>query len=73
MKAFMDALEAAEISDIAVTATGCAGFCEQEPLVEVEFPGQPSVRYGRVDADGARRIVEEHLQGGRKVAELVFE
>jgi len=73
MQALMDALEQAGVSDVAVTATGCAGFCEREPLVDVEIGGQPAVRYGKVDAAAARRIVTEHVLGGRKVDSLVFE
>ena len=70
--AFMTALEASAVSDVAVTATGCAGFCDQEPLVDVEVSGQPPVRYGRVGADDAKRIVAEHILGGRKVEALVI-
>ncbi|MBT3379579.1 MAG: (2Fe-2S) ferredoxin domain-containing protein [Lentisphaerae bacterium] len=72
MKAFMDALGEANVNDVAVTAAGCAGFCEQEPLVEVEIEGQDSVRYGHVDADAAKTIVTEHVVGGNKVEQLVF-
>lgn len=72
MQALMAALEAAGVSDVAVTATGCAGFCEREPLVDVEIAGQPAVRYGKVDAAAARRIVTEHIVGGRRVESLVF-
>jgi (2Fe-2S) ferredoxin len=72
MLAFIEALDAAAIGDVAVTATGCAGFCDQEPLVDVEMQGQPVVRYGRVDAAAAKRIVEEHIVGGRRVEALVF-
>lgn len=72
MQAFMDALEKAGAGDVAVTATGCAGFCDQEPLVEVEVQGASPVRYGRVDAPAAHRIVAEHLLKGKVVDALVF-
>lgn len=72
MQALMDALEKAGVADVAVTATGCAGFCEREPLVDVEIAGQPAVRYGKVDAAAARRIVAEHIVGGKPVDSLVF-
>ncbi len=72
MQAFMDALEQAGAGDVAVTATGCAGFCDQEPLVEVEVKGSDPVRYGHVDAEAAQRIVKEHLVGGNVVDALVF-
>lgn len=73
MKAFIDALEDAKVENVAVTAAGCAGFCEQEPLVEVTMEGEEAVRYGHVDADAARRIVQEHIVGGNRVQELVFD
>ncbi len=72
MNAFMQALDERGISDIALTAAGCAGFCEQEPLVEVEIKGERPVRYGHVDAAAANRIVEAHLVGGKPVGDLVF-
>lgn len=72
MKAFMEELENAGMSDVAVTATGCIGFCEQEPLISVEIAGQEPVRYGKVDAAAAKRIVDEHIGGGTVVSEFVF-
>jgi len=72
MNAFLDELESAGISDVAVTAAGCAGFCEQEPLVEVDMKDQESVRYGHVDAAAVKRIVDEHIVNGNKVSELIF-
>lgn len=73
MKAIMDGLAEKNVSDVAVTAAGCAGFCDQEPLVEVEVQGEAPVRYGKVDAEGARRIVGEHLVEGRRVSDLLFD
>lgn len=72
MKAFMDALDKAGISDVAVTATGCAGFCDKEPMVSVEIHGQQPVRYGNVDKAAAEKIVAEHLIGGKAIASRVF-
>jgi NADP-reducing hydrogenase subunit HndB len=72
IQAFMEALDAAAITDVAVTSTGCAGFCDQEPLVDVEMRGQPVVRYGRVNAAAAKKIVQEHIVAGKKVDALMF-
>jgi NADP-reducing hydrogenase subunit HndB len=72
MSAIMEALDAAKVTDIAVTAAGCAGFCEKEPLIEVQIQDQKPVRYGNVDAAAAKRIVSEHIVGGKPVAELIF-
>ncbi len=72
MKAFMEALDKAGATDVAMTATGCAGFCDKEPLVNVEIQGQKPVRYGNVDKAAAEKIVTEHIMGGKVVASLVF-
>jgi len=72
MKALMAALQSRSITDVAVVAAGCRGFCEQEPLVEVQISDQPAVTYGHVDGAAAERIVAEHIVAGRPVQELVF-
>ena len=72
MRAFMDELAAAGMGDVAVTAAGCAGFCEKEPMVDVEIKDDKPVRYGHVNAAAVRRIVREHLAQGQVVSDLVF-
>lgn len=72
MQAFLRDLESAGLGDVAVTAAGCAGFCEKEPMVEVEVKDQKPVRYAHVDAAAVKRIVQEHLVGGAVVDDLVF-
>jgi len=46
--------------------TGCLGLCGEGPLVFVH--SDPTL-YQRVDANIARRIVEEHIGHGKKVAD----
>jgi len=62
---FVEELERAGLSNVAVRQTGCMGLCHSEPTVEVVVPGMPAVVYGKVDAETARRIVAQHL--GRKL------
>ncbi|MBP7275069.1 MAG: (2Fe-2S) ferredoxin domain-containing protein [Kiritimatiellae bacterium] len=66
-------LKACELNDVNVIPTGCMGLCHSEPTVEVIRPGMPRVIYGRVDAAIARRIVREHLVGGRLVDDHVYD
>ena len=72
MQAFLRELEGSGLGDIAVTAAGCAGFCEKEPMVEVDVKDEKPVRYCHVDAAAVARIVQEHLVGGKVVEDLVF-
>ena len=52
---------------VRVVRVGCMGLCEAGPLVVVSPDG---VYYQKVDREGARRIVAEHLGAGRVVREL---
>lgn len=70
--AMLDEIGKRNLSDVTVTQTGCAGFCEQEPLVEVILPGQAKVTYGKVDANRARQIVASHVVNGNIVGDWVI-
>jgi len=49
--------------DIALNATGCLGFCQQEPLVLVQSPGGPRFVYGRVDQKLVLQVLEGLVNG----------
>ena len=57
---------------VTVTQTGCIGMCQLEPIVEVFVPGKEKVTYAKVSADKAKRVVAEHLKGGKPVEEYVI-
>ena len=57
---------------IPVSQTGCIGICQYEPVVEVFEAGKEKVTYVKMDADKAKRVVEEHLKGGKVVAEYTI-
>ena len=43
--------------DLALVATGCIGYCQQEPLVDVRTPDQGRVLYARVTPERARDLI----------------
>jgi NADH-quinone oxidoreductase subunit F len=55
---------------VEVSITGCFGFCEQGPVVEV-LPDD--VFYVKVQPEDAEEIFEEHLRGNRPVNRLLYE
>ena len=59
-------------SKVTVTQTGCIGICQYEPVVEIFEDGKEKVTYVKLDADKAKRIVEEHLVGGKVVSEYTI-
>ena len=73
LAAFIEAVNAADMSDkITVTQTGCIGMCQYEPVVEVYVAGQEKVTYVKMDAERAKKVVEEHLIGGKVVTEYTI-
>mgnify|MGYP000905672002 FL=1 len=67
MKAILETIETDAISGVIVTQTGCIGLCEKEPIVQVVIGEQPKVTYGKVTPEVARRIMKEHVTGGKVV------
>ncbi len=49
--------------DAVVTRTGCVGFCQQEPLVDVLLPGTCKVTYGHMTAARAHELVAALADG----------
>ena len=73
LNAFVEGVNAEGLaSKVSVTQTGCIGLCQYEPIVEVFEAGKEKVTYVKVDADKAKRIVEEHLKGGKVVADCTI-
>ncbi|MDO4869362.1 MAG: NADH-quinone oxidoreductase subunit NuoF [Bacillota bacterium] len=55
--------------DIPVSVTGCVGTCYLEPIVDVYDDNEELTRYVKVQPDKVAKIVDEHLVGGKPVAE----
>lgn len=54
---------------VTVSQTGCIGLCQYEPIVEIFEAGKDKVTYVKMDADKAKRVIEEHLKGGKIVTD----
>ena len=55
-----------------VTQTGCIGICQYEPVVEIFEAGKEKVTYVKMTAEKAKRVVEEHIKGGKVVEEFTI-
>ena len=56
-------------TEVEVKFTGCHGFCQEGPIVDVDPEG---TFYTRVRAEDAPEIVASHLRGGRPVERLFY-
>ena len=72
-QAFEEQLHAQGLDNVALTQTGCIGLCGHEPIVEVIIGRAQGVAYGRVDEDVVKRIVQEHIVGGKPVRDLIID
>jgi NADP-reducing hydrogenase subunit HndB len=73
LKTFLDEVEKRDLRDVIVTQAGERGLSSHEPIVTVSEEGKPSVVYGNVTAETARKIVAEHLVNGNPVSGSIIE
>jgi NADP-reducing hydrogenase subunit HndB len=64
MNALMQAIEEANVTDVAVTTSGCMGLCSREPLVTVEIVGLEPIKYEYMDANKMRQVFKRHVLEG---------
>ncbi|GAB4113154.1 MAG: hypothetical protein Kow00103_04540 [Candidatus Caldatribacteriota bacterium] len=72
MNTLIDLIAKSGRSDIIVTTSGCAGFCEQEPMIQVYVEDQEPVVYGKVDTKAAEEIFEKHILNHQIVEKYLF-
>ena len=72
MAALMDEVAKKDISDVILTTSGCAGLCSREPMATVELPGKAPVKYVDLTDEKIRRILEEHVIGGKMVQDYAL-
>jgi len=61
-----------EGSGVQICQTGCIGFCEEEPLVEVFTKGKPRVMYRNVTEDKIIDVINGYQEGEFKKAKKMI-
>lgn len=72
LMAIMDEVKELGLKDVIVAQTGCIGVCRLEPIVEVIKPGEEKVTYVKMNAEKAKRVINEHIAGGKIVNEYTM-
>jgi NADP-reducing hydrogenase subunit HndB len=72
MNIIMEELAKSNLKDVAITTSGCAGLCSQEPMTTIETTGEPPVKYTALTEDKMRKIFAEHVIAGRPVKEFAL-
>jgi len=68
----MDEIAQRDIKDVILTTSGCAGLCSREPMATIELKGEAPVKYIDLDEEKTRKILIEHVVGGKIVEEYAL-
>jgi NADP-reducing hydrogenase subunit HndB len=72
METIREVIREKGLNGIIVNQVGCVGLCGWEPIVEVRIANGPTITYGKVSSDRARRIMQEHIIEARLIPEYVI-
>jgi len=72
MNALLDEMAKADIKDVIVTTSGCAGFCSKEPMATVEILNEAPVKYHSLNGEKIIKILREHIGGGKIIEEYAL-
>ena len=72
LREFLAQIEERSLENIQVRQTGNLGLDSWEPIVQVIVGEAGAVNYGKVTPFGARRIIEEHILGGKPVEAYII-
>lgn len=73
MRVFRDLISNRGLTNVYLSQKGCAGRCNLEPTVEVVEHNRNPIRYGRIDVDRAKEIVERHLINDEVISEWIID
>ena len=72
MQTLLDEMAKKDMKDVILTTSGCAGLCSREPMATVELKDEAPVKYVDLDEEKTRRILIEHVEGGKVVEECAL-
>lgn len=72
LQAFLESLKEADLPDVIVTTSGCAGLCSREPMATVELAGGAPVKYVDLTPARAREILSKHIVEGRPLPQYAL-
>lgn len=72
MNKFLELIEKNKKTDVVVTASGCYGFCAQEPMIHVYIEDKAPVVYRNVDTQAVEEIFNNHILNNKIVEKYLF-
>ena len=68
----MKELSGASGASVSIQQAGCAGLCDQEPMLTLECKSGDTFRYGRLNRAKVAQIVQQHILRGIPVQEYLL-
>jgi len=72
LTALMNELNQQQITNVSLQQTGCAGLCDQEPMITLTDKAGSAFRYGRLDKRKVGEIVREHVLRNKPMLEYII-
>lgn len=73
LTAVMKEIESRHLADVIVTSAGCAGHCDQEPMITVDaVTGPAPTKYVLMTPDKVKKIFDSHIVDGQVVKEFTL-
>ena len=60
------------LKDIILISSGCAGLCSREPMITIEIPGNPPVKYIDLSPEKIKKIIKDHIIQGNIVSKYAL-
>jgi NADP-reducing hydrogenase subunit HndB len=60
------------VDNVTLRQSGCAGLCDQEPMMTVTDQAGGEFHYARLDKKKVHEIVREHVLGGKPVRDYMI-
>ena len=73
LNALVESVNEAGLNDkVTVSQTGCVGYCQLEPIVEVYEADKEKVTYIKMTPEKAKEVIAKHIKGGNVVTEYTI-
>lgn len=69
---FAEQLDRENLHEVALTRAGCAGLCDQEPMITLRDASGTEFRYSRLDQRKIEEIVQGHVLQGVPVRKYLI-
>lgn len=73
LDAFFDEVSKRNLENVIVVEASCIDMCECEPVVEVIIPGDKRVKYIKMTAEKAKKVINDHIINHKVVKEYTID